>query len=95
MKNCVNKQLKIHWLHSKGPKVIFSLLMSHDREPVCIDKDPIAEAALRVTLAQKGITPTEDLKIHLWKLPTINHLHYFFIDDEQNNLIQEGFNSVC
>lgn len=91
----MKKQLKIHWLHSKGPEAVFSLLMSHDRESVCIDKDPVAEAALRVTLDNLGLIPSEDLRVHLWQLPVAEHLHYFFIDDEQNNLIKQGFTTAC
>jgi hypothetical protein len=70
-------------------------MMSHDRESVCIDKDPVAEAILRTSLDQLGLVPTEDLRVHLWKLPIAEHLHYFFIDDEQNNLIKQGFTTAC
>lgn len=89
------KTVKVHWLHSKGPEAIFALKMSHDREPVCIDKDSTVEAILRSTLAQLELEPTSNLKIHSWKLPVAEQLHYFFIDDEQNNLVKQGFTTVC
>lgn len=89
------KTVKVHWLHSKGPEAVFALRMSHDKESVCINKDSTADAILRSTLAQLELEPTSGLKIHSWKLSSAEQLHYFFIDDEQNNLVKQGFTTAC
>jgi hypothetical protein len=87
--------VKIHWLYNKGLEAISTLAISEDIESICIDKDPTAEAILRSVLHQLGLVPTEDLRIHLWKLQVAEYLHYFFIDDEQNNLIKQRFSTAC
>lgn len=91
----MKKQFKIHWLHSKGPEAVFALLMSHERKSICIDTSPVAEAILRIALDLVGLQPVETLRVHLWQVPIADDLHYFFIDDDQNDLVKQGFTSAC
>lgn len=87
--------IKVHWLHSKGPEVCLPLLAYPDRESICIDNDPGAEAILRLTLDYQKIIPDENIRIHLWALKLNEILHYFFLDDSQNHIIKQGCITAC
>lgn len=89
------KKNSIHFAYNRGDHAVFQLLMCHDRESVCIDKTPAVEAALRLTLAHHGLNPFTVGNIHCWKVETIHKIHYFFVDDEQNELVKQGFNTAC
>lgn len=89
------KQNSIHFKVGKGHEGIFQLLMCHDRQSICIDKEVIAESLLRVTLANHGLDPFSVGNIHCWKVELEHKIHWFFIDDEQNELVKQGFTTAC
>lgn len=84
-------KISVHWLYNKDISRIVELQKTSDKKPVCIDKDPIAEAILRNVLDSLGILPSEDLHVHLW---TIGN-NYFFVNDYQNQLLQSESFSIC
>ena len=89
------KKNSIHYKYGHGKESVFQLLMCWDRKSICIDKDPIAEALLRVTLAHHNADPFTGMSIHCWTVETEHKIHWFFIDDEQNDLVKQGFITAC
>jgi hypothetical protein len=85
----------VHWQLNKGDAGVFHLRLLEEKEPICIDKDPVAGLFLWLIFDEKGIYPTEELKIHCWKAVLGETTHWFFLDDAQNSLLIQGVTPVC
>jgi hypothetical protein len=85
----------VHWNYDKELET--SLLNSSQKTSVCIDTDKAAEALLRLTLNRLNVSISDQLSmiIHCWSIQDLNDRHYYFINDQQNNLIKEGFQTAC
>lgn len=87
--------VEVHWLYDQEAQIVDGLKEEAHLQSVCIDKRPEVDAILRLTLAKKELAPTEDLKIHAWSLLKGEKLHFFFVNDQQNDLLKAQHPTAC
>ena len=91
----MQRAIEVHWLYHGPAEMVNQLVDNQSIESICIDKRPEVEAVLRLTLFQKNITPSESLKIHAWALYNPDKIHFFFLNDQQNNLLVARHQPAC
>lgn len=86
---------EVHFLWDQETDVVDGLKDEADLKSICIDKDIVAELLLRLTLDKKGILLSDSLKIHAWSLKKDGTNHYFFTNDQQNDLLKAQHPTAC
>lgn len=91
----MQREVQVHWLYDQETNIVDGLVNETDLASVCIDRRPEVEAILRLTLSKKNLTPAQVPLIHAWSLYKSDKIHFFFVNDQQNDLLKVQHPTAC